>query len=56
MQPEARTLALNILNYQRNHGFSITNLQYFRKFYLTWPDRLSIQHPPGVELVKLCGR
>ncbi len=33
-------------------GFSITNLQYFRKFYLTWPDRLSIQHPPGVELVK----
>jgi len=31
-------------------GFSITNLQYFRKFYQTWPGRLSIQHLAGAEL------
>ncbi len=33
-------------------GFSVTNLQYFRKFYQTYPDRLGIQHPPGAESMK----
>ncbi len=33
-------------------GFSVTNLQYFRKFYQTYPDRLGIQHPLGAESLK----
>jgi len=33
-------------------GFSVTNLQYFRKFYQIYPDRLRIQHPLGAEFVK----
>ena len=40
------------LNKHYSTGFSITNLQYFRKFYQTWPDRISIQHPTGAELVE----
>jgi predicted nuclease of restriction endonuclease-like (RecB) superfamily len=31
------------------NGFSITNLQYFRKFYQTYPDRIAIQHPTGAK-------
>lgn len=30
-------------------GFSVPNLQNFRKFYLSFPDRISIQYPPGTE-------
>jgi predicted nuclease of restriction endonuclease-like (RecB) superfamily len=39
------------LNERYGRGFSVTNLQDFRKFYLTYTERLSIQHPAGVELV-----
>lgn len=31
-------------------GFSVTNLQYFRKFYQVYADRSPIQHPTGAEL------
>ncbi len=30
-------------------GFSISNLQNFRKFYLAYPDRIGIQYPWGTE-------
>lgn len=33
-------------------GFSTTNLWYFKKFYLTYHDRLEILHPSGGELTK----
>lgn len=32
------------------NGFSVPNLQNFRKFYQSYPDRLSIRHPSGGEL------
>jgi len=40
------TLSQQLTN-RYDADFPITNIQYFRKFYLTLPDRLSIQHPPG---------
>ena len=46
-----QTLSHQLTKYYST-GFSITNLQYFRKVYQTWPDRLSIQHPSGAELVE----
>ena len=30
-------------------GFSVPNLQNFRKFYLSYPDRIAIQYPVGTE-------
>jgi len=39
------------LNERYAGGFSVANLQDFRKLYLTYADRLSIQHPADVELV-----
>ena len=42
----------NQLTKHYSSDFSITNLQYFRKSYQAWPDRLSIQHPWGAELVE----
>ena len=30
-------------------GFSVTNIWYFRQFYLAYADRLPILHPPGGE-------
>jgi hypothetical protein len=33
-------------------GYSVTTLQYFRQFYQTYPNRLSILHPAGGELPK----
>jgi len=30
-------------------GFSVTNLQYFRKFYQVYSERIQIQHPAGAE-------
>ena len=30
-------------------GFSVTNLQYFRKFYQLYLERLEIQHPLGAK-------
>lgn len=41
------------LNGKYGGGFSITNLQYFRKFYQVYSERLSIQHPAGAELAIL---
>ncbi|MFA5923255.1 MAG: DUF1016 N-terminal domain-containing protein [Methylococcaceae bacterium] len=33
------------------NGFSVTNLKYFRSFYLVYPDRLTTKsHPAGDEL------
>jgi len=33
------------------NGFSVTNLKYFRSFYLAYPDRLTTKsHPAGDEL------
>ena len=41
------------LNGKYGKGFSITSLQYFRKFYLSYSERLSeIPRPTGVELRK----
>jgi predicted nuclease of restriction endonuclease-like (RecB) superfamily len=37
------------LNNRYGSGFSVTNLQYFRKFYLVFSDRYIIQHPKGAE-------
>lgn len=37
------------LNLKYGKGFSVTNLQYFRKFFLEYEDRFTIQHPPGVK-------
>ena len=35
------------------NGFSVTTLQYFRKFYMAYPDRCSsISRPAGVEFEK----
>lgn len=34
-------------------GFSVTNLSYFRQFYLTYPERIKIYHPMGGELQTL---
>jgi predicted nuclease of restriction endonuclease-like (RecB) superfamily len=34
--------------YQR--GFSVTNLWYFKQFYLAYPNRIPIPHPPGGEM------
>ena len=34
-------------------GFSVTNLQYFRKFYLVYPERLAIQHPWGAKSIEI---
>jgi len=31
-------------------GFSVPNLQNFRKFYLAYPGRMGIQYPSGIEL------
>ena len=31
-------------------GYSTSNLWYFRQFYLAYPERLPILHPPGGEL------
>lgn len=33
-------------------GFSVTNLEYFRRFYLAYSDRFSIPHPTGGELAQ----
>jgi predicted nuclease of restriction endonuclease-like (RecB) superfamily len=38
-----------LLNRKYGKGFSITNLWYFRQFYLTYNDRLLIPHPLGGE-------
>ena len=36
------------------NGFSVTNLKYFRSFYLAYPDRLTTKsHPAGDELKSL---
>ena len=36
------------------NGFSVTNLKYFRSFYLAYPDRLTAKsHPAGDELKSL---
>ena len=41
------------LTQQYKSGFSVTTLQYFRKFYLVYPDRCSsIPRPLGAELKK----
>ncbi len=38
------------LNQKYGAGFSVPNLQNFRKFYSTFSDRLSIQYPSGTKL------
>ncbi len=42
----------NQLSRKYGKGFSETNLQLFRKFYLTYPTRYEIQYPVGTELQK----
>ena len=37
------------LNRHYGKGFSVTNLWYFRQFYLTYEDRIQIPHPAGGE-------
>ncbi|MDA3885143.1 MAG: DUF1016 N-terminal domain-containing protein [Candidatus Delongbacteria bacterium] len=37
------------LNKKYKQGFSIRNLQYFRKFYTVFSDRITISHPLGAE-------
>ncbi|TBR43904.1 DUF1016 family protein [Marinomonas agarivorans] len=37
------------LNRHYGKGFSVTNLWYFRQFYLTYEDRIAIPHPAGGE-------
>ncbi len=47
-----KTVVLDLsekLNNRYGSGFSVTNLQYFRKFYLVFSDRYIIQHPQGAE-------
>ena len=40
---------------QYGSGFSVTTLQYFRKFYLAYPNRGSlISRPAGVKLTSPC--
>ncbi|MEA1928333.1 MAG: PDDEXK nuclease domain-containing protein [Candidatus Auribacterota bacterium] len=34
-------------------GFSVTNFQYFRKFYQVYPERLAIQHPLGAKSIEI---
>ena len=42
-----------MLNERYDKGFSVTSLQYFRKFYLSYSERLrTIPRPLGVELKK----
>ena len=31
-------------------SFSLRNLQYFRQFYSSYPDRIAIANPPGSQL------
>lgn len=38
------------LNHRYGSGFSVPNLQNFRKFYLAYSERLKIQYPSGREL------
>ncbi len=40
------------LNKRYGSGFSVPNLQNFRKFYLTYPTRLQIQYPAGTKLTE----
>lgn len=47
----------NKLNKQYGSGFSIPNLQNFRKFYLVFNERILIQYPVGTKLTddeKIC--
>ena len=37
------------LNKHYGSGFSVTNLQDFRRFYVAYPERIEIQRPTGVE-------
>ena len=37
------------LNKRYRRGFSVPNLQNFRKFYLAYPDRIAIQYPVGTK-------
>lgn len=38
------------LNRRYGAGYSVPNLQNFRKFYLSFPHRIAIQYPPGTNL------
>ena len=38
------------LNQRYGSGYSVTNLQYFRKFYQAYTERFPIQRPLGAEL------
>ena len=37
------------LNKHYRKGFSVPNLQNFRKFYLCYPERMGIQYPTGTK-------